>query len=141
VIVQAAAPDHFQWLATRTQGSIPSDFTAIEAVDASGRVHGMIGYSGWTETAVVMHIALDNPASFRHLVYPAFMYPFIQVNRSIALAVVNSANERSLNLCKRVGFTEVYRVKDGYRVGEDQVLFEMRREACRWLTPSRRRAA
>jgi len=141
MIVQGAHPSHYEWLVNRTKGSVTPDFKAIEAVDEAGRIHGMIGYSGWTETAVVMHIALDNPVAFRHLVQPAFWYPFIMSNRFISIAVVNSDNTRSMNLCRHVGYREVYRMKDGFKVGVDQILYEMRRDECRWIQPSWRRAA
>ena len=141
MIVQGAHPSHYEWLTSRTKGSVSPDFKAIEAVDKEGRIHGMVGYSGWTDTAVVMHIALDNPAALRHLVQPGFSYPFIMANRFISLVIVNSNNPRSMNLCEHLGYREVYRVKDGFQVGVDQVLYEMRRDECRWLEPSWRRAA
>jgi len=133
VIVQAAPWFHFNWLLERS-GAVGSDgFKAIEALGPDGRIHGMVGFDGWTMNSVCMHIALDNPAAFRSLVHPIFEYAFHQCNRGIALCTVRSNNTRSLRLCERVGFREAYRVRDGFEVGIDLVLFEMRREECRWI--------
>lgn len=131
-------PEEYGWLVDRAGCEITQGFKAIKAVDASGRIHGMVGYGGWTENSVVMSIALDNPACFRELLKWAFQYPFEQCNRGVALAMVRANNGRSARLCKRVGFREAYRVRDGIRVGEDLILFEMRREECRFIA---RRAA
>lgn len=133
MIIQPAPPEHFQYLVDRA-GVFPSPvFSAIEAVDATGAVHGMFGYDGWTDNAVVMHMALDNPACLRHLLHPAFLYPFAQLNLGIALCAIRGDNLRSLRLAERMGFREVYRIKNCYGGGTDQMIYEMRREECRWL--------
>ena len=102
----------------------------------SGRIHGMIGYGAWTENSCLMHIALDNPACFRSLLAWAFRYLFEMTGRGVAFATVRARNERSMRLCKRIGMREAYRLKDAIAVGEDMVLFEMRREDCRWIRAS-----
>lgn len=141
MIIRAAPPEHFQYLVERA-GVYPSPlFKAIEAVDAKGTVHGMFGYDGWTINAVVMHVALDNPATLRHLIYPAFAYPFVQLNLGIALCAIRGDNSRSLKLTERVGFKRVYTIKDCFGLGIDQMIYEMRREDCRWIAPSARKAA
>lgn len=132
-------PHEYAWIAERAGCEITASFQAIKAVDATGRIHGMIGYSNWTANSVVMHIALENPACFRELIKVAFSYPFEQVGRNVALATVRANNLRSMRLCKKVGFREAYRVKDGIQIGEDLVIFEMRSENCRWI--GKRKAA
>lgn len=132
-------PYEFGWLVERAGCELTPGFKAIKAVDAQGRIHGMVGYSGWTANMVIMHIALDHPAAFRSLLEWAFKYPFEQAGRSVALATVRETNLRSMALCAKVGFKELCRVRDGVEPGEDMVLFEMRREDCRWL--SNRKAA
>lgn len=141
MIVRAAPREHFPWLIQRAECNASIDFKAIEAVDESGRIHGMAGFDGWTPNSVVLTIALDNPAAFRHLVLPIFDYAFLQAGRGVALATVRGSNAKSLKLCKHVGLREVYRVRDGVRVGEDLVIFEMRREECRWIPEQARKAA
>lgn len=133
MIVTAAPPEFLPWLARRAQCNVGPEMKGIMAVDDTGRVHGMAGFDGWTPNSVVLSIALDNPASFRSLVKPIFHYAFVQAQRGVALAVVKGSNARSLALCSRVGFREAYRVRDGVTVGEDLVIFEMRREECRWI--------
>lgn len=109
------------------------EFKAIAAVDDAGNIHGMAGFDSWTENAVHMHIALDSAISLRTLLIPIFEYAFVQANRGVALATVRAENVRSRRLVEHTGFTEVYRVKDGIRVGEDLILYQMRREDCRWV--------
>ena len=126
--------DHeFQWLVDRAGCDITTGFKAIKVVDDAGKIHGMVGYGNWTANAVVLTIALDNPAALREILKWGFRYPFEQCGRGIALAVVRGNNQRSLSLCRKVGFREVYRVKDGIAIGEDMVMFQMRREDCRYI--------
>lgn len=106
---------------------------AIETVDKSGRVVGMIGYDGFTQNSAQIHIALDTPLAWRALSKPAFWYPFHELGLGLLLAMVSSANTRSLELTEHVGFRPTYRIEDGILPGTHIVLFEMRREDCRWL--------
>ena len=131
----------YGWLVERAGCDITPGFKAIKAVDATGRIHGMIGYGAWTENSCLMHIALDNPACFRSLLAWAFRYLFEMTGRGVAFATVRARNERSMRLCKRIGMREAYRLKDAIAVGEDMVLFEMRREDCRWIPEAARKAA
>ena len=133
MIARAAPPEHFQYLVERA-GVYPSPrFKAIEAVDEKGTVHGMFGYDGWTRNAVVMHVALDSPAALRTLLHPAFQYPFLQLGLGIALCAIRGDNVRSIRLTEHVGFQRVYTVRDCFGGGVDQMIYEMRRENCRWL--------
>lgn len=133
MIVRAAPVEHFQYLVERAGVTPTPYFKAIEAVDDKGTVHGMVGYDAWTPNAVVMHIALDAPIAFRHLVHPTFEYPFVQLGLGIALCAVRGDNKRSLALTEHVGFKRVYTIKDCFGGGVDQMIFEMRREECRWI--------
>lgn len=133
MIVRAAPTEHYAWIAERANLAIGPAFRAIEAVDDAGRIHGMVGYDGWTPNAVCMHVALDNPACMRHLLIPGFGIPFIELGRGVALAQVLSTNVRSLALVPRLGFRFAYRVRDGFKPGIDSVWFEMRKEECRFI--------
>ena len=126
-------PEEYQWLVDRVGCDITAGFKAIKVVDEAGTIHGMVGYGSWTANAVMLHIALDNPVALREILKWGFRYPFEQCGRGIALASVRAKNEKSMRLCRKVGFREVYRVKDGIEVGEDMVLFQMRREDCRYI--------
>jgi hypothetical protein len=133
VRILAANPAEYVWIAKRAEVAIGPQFRAIKAVDEVGRIHGMVGYDGWTGNAVSMHVAIDNPAALRHLLVPGFRIPFVEFRKGVALAMVLSTNARSLKLVPRLGFAETHRIRDGWAVGVDLVMFEMRREDCRWL--------
>jgi RimJ/RimL family protein N-acetyltransferase len=127
--------DHdYQWLVDRVGCFIDPGFRAIKIVDEGGRIHGMVGYGAWTENSVMCHIALDNPAALRTMVTAGFKYPFEMAGRGVMLATVRASNVRSYRLCRRLGFEEAYRIKDGIAVGEDIILMQMRREDCRFLS-------
>lgn len=148
LIVRAAPPAHLPWLIERA-GFVPTaDLKALEAAEeASGRIRGMVGYCNWTPNSVQCHIAADTPAAWRALVVkngsPAFRYPFLESGRGLLLALIRASNTQSLALTRHFGFRETYRIQDAAEPGDDMVLFEMRREECRWLdeTETLRRAA
>jgi RimJ/RimL family protein N-acetyltransferase len=133
VIVRGANPSHFEWLWDRTSCPITPGFRAIEAVDAKGRIVGMVGFDGWTDNSCQAHMAVDYPAVWRSLLQPAFAYPFVENNRKLLVGTIAANNARSLALAKRMGFKETYRIRDAWADGVDLVLVEMRREECRFL--------
>lgn len=132
---------HFPWIIERAGVVASAGFRAIEALGNDGRIHGMMGYDSWTDNSVVMSIALDNPACFRSLVTAGFEYPFIQADKGVALCTIRATNSRSVRLTERVGFKLACRVRDGIAVGEDMLLYEMRREDCLWIPEQYRKAA
>jgi hypothetical protein len=131
VIVRPAHPTSYPWIGARADLVIGPAFRAIEAVDETGRIHGMVGFDGWTQNAVCLHVALDNPAALRALVRVGFGIAFR--DRGVVLAQVVGTNERSLNLVKRLGFAPLCVVKDGWAEGLDMTWWQMRRADCRWL--------
>jgi L-amino acid N-acyltransferase YncA len=138
---QVRATTDFEWLQRRTDCAVTSDFSAIEALDAYGRTRGMVGYCGWTENSVQMHMAVTAPSVWRALLRPSLEYPFAQVGVGVCLGIIPSSNVKSLRFAGAVGFEEKYRIRDGWDVGEDLVLLEMRKEDCRFLLSNERRAA
>ena len=141
MIVIPASPPLFPWLTSRAQVNASPEMKAIAVIDATGKIHGMAGFDGWTPNSVVVTLALDTPVAFKRLIWALFHFAFVQARRGVLLATVKGSNARSIKLCKHVGMREVYRVRDGITVGEDLVIFEMRREECRWIAPSLREAA
>ncbi|RKH08995.1 hypothetical protein D7X74_30395 [Corallococcus sp. CA047B] len=131
--VRAAPPAHFAWLEGRTGCVLTRNASAIEAVDADGTIRGMVAYDSWTESAVSAHMAVESPSVWRALLRPAFEYPFVQAGREIILGVIVASNARSMAFVERVGFREAHRVQGGWAKGVDLVVWEMRREDCRWL--------
>ena len=135
--VQAAPPEHYPWIAERALLVIGPQFRALEAVDDAGGIHGMIGYDGWLENSVSMHIALEHPVAFRRLLRPSFGLVFdappAGAGRALALCTVLSSNKRSIELVRHVGFSEVFRGRNWWAPDVDLVFFEMKRAACRWL--------
>lgn len=121
------------WIAKRTQGSYSTGARAIEAIDRAGRRVGMVGYDNWTPNSAEISIALESPIAWRALAKPAFQYPFSECDKGLLLARISSANKRSLQLTEHVGFKPTYRIEDAITPGVHLVLFEMRREHCRWL--------
>jgi RimJ/RimL family protein N-acetyltransferase len=136
-----APREHFSWIAERAQVIPGSEFRGFEAVNDSGRIVGMLGFDGWTKNAVNVHIAIEHPAALRHLVRNGFELIFVRLGFGVMVCQVLGSNEKSLRLVRHLGFRQFHAVRDGWSVGVDMVLFEMRREDCRWIPRAARRAA
>lgn len=89
---------------------------------------------GWSHTSVQIHIAIGRKMVLRHgFLEEIADYVFNQCGRELMIGLVPGNNEAALKLDRHIGFTETYRVKDGFDRGVDYVVMEMRREDCRWL--------
>jgi len=133
MIVRAAHPSHYHWLCQRAGCSPTGGFRAVEAVDSGGRILAMVGYDHWSRGSVEMHVAIDDARAALPIRRPAFAYPFLEVGVGAVWGRVRSDNDRALRLDRALGFKEVFRGKGWFEPGVDAVVFEMRREACRWI--------
>jgi RimJ/RimL family protein N-acetyltransferase len=145
MIVRAMPPERFPWLAQRAGLTLHPGFGALEAVNERGETVGAVGFDGWWPGAVALHVALDHPAALRHLLRPAFAVAFDApprgFNKAAVTATVLSTNKRSLRLVQHLGFRHVHTGRDYAGPGVHIEFFEMRREECRFIPRTMRRAA
>lgn len=135
---RAATPQERAHLASVVGVHLTTEARGIVAEDAAGRVRGGVLYDNWTANAVCVHMATETPMAWRALLPAVCEYAFMEGGRGVVLAHVRASNETSVRMVRHIGFREACRVRDGAAVGDDMVIFEMRREECRFL---RRKAA
>ena len=131
----------WRWLEDRAKPIRCEDTTGFIAL-RDNSIIAAVAFDSWTENSGLAHIAIEDPFVLRHgFLELAFGFAFHHADRGIMLGMTPADNEKALRFNKRIGFQEVYRVKDAYRPGIDYVLQEIRRENCRWLKPEYRKAA
>lgn len=116
-----------------TVGLLPLPYSpAMRGVRNDG---AMVIYDGWTHNAVQVHIYSQGPAHLfrRDFLLEVFSYAFIQCGKGLVYTVTPDDADDSLAVSKALGFREVFRQKDGWAVGTDMIMKEMRREECRYL--------
>lgn len=133
MIARRADGAHLQWLRWHTGADLSAKATGIAAVDKHGRTRGVVALDNWTENACHCHIALEAPIAARKLMPAVAEYVFEQLGLGVLLGVIQGSNAKSLELARRLGFREVYRMRGGWSKGVDLVFLELRREECRFL--------
>lgn len=114
---------------------ITPGFKGVKLVDGD-LIEAMTGYDLWSPNSVQMHIWVKAGHSLtRNFIRECFRYPFVQCGKGIVIGVTVGNNVAALELNRRIGFVVKYRVKDGWELGTDLVIQELRREECRWLGP------
>lgn len=114
--------------------SYSADFRGIGVSRDGLSLAAVVAYNGFTGRSCFMHSAIDDPSAVsRTFVRAIFEYPFVQCKLVEVLALVDSANTRALDIDKRCGFKEVYRVEDSGLEGKDLILLRLRKSECRWL--------
>jgi len=133
---QIAPPDHLPWLARRAKLSIGPNLRALEVIDDTGSIRGMVGLDVGVPNSVAFHIALDSPIALRRVMREAFALAFQGLGKQVATCIVIGSNARSRRLVEHLGFRLVFTGRDYWAPGEDMLLYEMRREECRLLNPA-----
>lgn len=134
LVVQRAPPEHYAWLAEHAGCGVTHDFRAIEVAEA-GRILGMVGYCDWAPNSARLHVAVERPWVIKYLLEPGFAYPFQEVGVGLLIGITPANAIHAVKFNRHLGFREAHRIKNGWGVGVDLIVFEMRREECRWLKP------
>jgi hypothetical protein len=135
-VIEAATWEDIQRFKLAVSYTPSADCKGIK-IHEGGEIQGIVLYDYWTENAVQMHVWIPDPRCLSGRVFfrEAFRYPFELGNRGLAIAVTPAHNTASLRLQKFLGFVEKYRIQDGWAIGEDMVISELKRENCVWLRP------
>lgn len=136
-----APPEMYPWLAQRARLVVDRSFRAIAAIGDDGQIKGMVGYDAFTSNSCAIHVAADDPGAIRSLLRAGFELPFERLGFGVVFCAVISTNVRSLRLVRGLGFRELATLRDQWSAGVDTVLFEMRREDCRWIRKQRKMEA
>lgn len=83
-------------------------------------------------TCVISIVVQDPKMLTRRVVRECFRYPFEVAGCNAVLALVDSNNTKSFDLCCRSGFKAAHIVPNGGLEG-DLVVFQMLRTECPWL--------
>lgn len=99
-----------------------------------------VGFDDFTANSCQMHVWLrDEHSLSKRFITECFRYAFAVCNLGLAIVVVACNNAPALDLVRRLGFNRTYDIPDGYAIGIDLAIHEMRREDCRWWPPSGRK--
>jgi len=130
------------WVAERVHCHLVEDSGGFVAFDAERRHCAAVVFDSFTETCCCCHIVVENPHVLRRgFLQMAAHAIFVHAGIHVVIGVTPSDNEKALRFNRKVGWQEIYRVRDGYGFGVDLVVQEMRRETCRWLPQSTRHNA
>jgi hypothetical protein len=123
------------WVANRINREASwGDFQALGLEENGELIAGMIVEGYVKDARCMVHLAGEGRRWLnREFLHAGFSYMFDQMGCKVVLGLVDADNEAALRFDAHVGFTEVARIKDG--AGDcDLVVFEMRREDCKWLS-------
>lgn len=95
-----------------------------------GTVVGVVAYDLWTANSVHAHICVDEPIAWRRLLPVVFRAPF--ETRGVLIGVIRASNAASRKLTEHFGFKQTHSIRDGAAVGEDLIVYELRKEDCRY---------
>ena len=121
-----------RWLTEQTGVEFTPAARGIEDV-RDGRIVGMVACDLWGGTSAQVHFATRCTAACRTLAREFFRWAFGPAAREVLIAIVAASNRASLRLVEFFGFRQKHVIRDGWHKGVDFVLFEMRRDDCRWL--------
>lgn len=129
---------HLQYVESVLTVPINKTTRGIVAVDGSEMPCAVVLLDNWTHTAVNIHIAIQNPMALRGLFHEVGDYVFNTCQKMMIIGVTESSHKKALRLNEHAGFTEIYRIKDCYAPGVDQVIQQLKKEDCKYLTAEQR---
>lgn len=125
---------HLEYARRVSQASISADTGGIVALSAAGEPIGLVLFDSWSETAVTAHISVQKAYCLRALHVEAFRYIFEVCGKKMMLGFTASDNVKAIRLNSHFGFTEIARIPDATSDGVDQIIYQMLREDCKYLS-------
>lgn len=123
-----------EWVCDRA-GGVWSDSTAtsLGITQDSVLIAGVL-YDNFNGANIQMHVAAEAGKYWltKEFLYEVFFYPFEYLQCRRATAIIPSNNAASLNICKRLGFTQEAVLKEAHPEG-DLIVFSLLKTDCKWL--------
>lgn len=122
------------WVKRRTPWVDTFGLCKAIGVYHNGRALAGVVYLNYRETNIEVTIAADDPRWCRKGVLAGlFSYPFIELGVRRMTAIIPASNERSIKLCRGLGFSEEGRHPELFPDGSAGISLGMVRKDCRWL--------
>lgn len=133
VTFRALKPEDWFWVHSRCAPKRVQDTKGIIA-ERDGEIIAACVMDSWTWTSVQVHMAIDQPTVLRHgFLEEIAEYVFDTCDKKVMIGLVPGHIEAALKLNKHIGFTEIFRIEDGFNEGIPYVVMQLRKEHCRWL--------
>lgn len=128
------------WISDKLGGEAPFDTQCI-GIDVDGEVKAVVSYSNFAGKSCNFSMVGEGKNWMnKDFLWAMFDYPFNKLGLKVILATISGNNDKSLNMCRKLGFQKVVQIADAHKDG-DLVIFEMRKDGCKWLqldTPLKR---
>ena len=93
-----------------------------------------IGFTAFIGKTCQIHVVNFNKKyTPRKLLWATFDYPFRQLGLESLIGIVNSNNEHAMKYDQNLGFKEVHRFAGLHDDGGDIVVFELKKDECRFI--------
>lgn len=113
--------------------SLGNDARGIVAF-RDGKLSAAVAAHEWTPNSCFMHWIIEDPMVLRHKLFEQIAdWIFNETHRTIIYGKIVHTNSKSIKLAEHIGFKQIARLKDGFKEGVDFLIFEMRKDTCRWL--------
>jgi RimJ/RimL family protein N-acetyltransferase len=120
------------WVSEKLGGETPPETRCI-GQEIDGELRSVVCYNNFVGRSCNISIASEGEGFFnKDYLWAIFDYPFNKLNLKVILATVAGNNEKSRNICRKLGFKEIAYIADAHNEG-DLVIYTMREHDCKWL--------
>lgn len=129
---EATQPIDITYMPEEARPIMMADTKGITAFDEKGLPVAVCVFDSWSYNSCQIHIWIENAFVLRSgFAEEVFNFVF-DSGRTMIIGVTPADNDKALKFIKHMGFEEVYRIKDGYKIGVDYVITEIHKENCRY---------
>jgi RimJ/RimL family protein N-acetyltransferase len=120
------------WLSEKGDFNYPKETQCIGQL-RNGNLIAVVGFNNFSENLCQIHVAASEDYWInKALLNATFDYPFNKLKVKVILAPISKTNDKSLNLCRKLGFEQVADIPYGHPKG-DLIVMAMKRNQCKWL--------
>ena len=125
------------WVAEKVGRDHPWVHEAALGLEQDGELVGGIVLSDYVPHArASMHCAGKGKTWLnRTFLFACFDYAFNFLDLKVLINTAAADNEASLRFMKHIGFREISHIPQAWDGTKDLVLFELRRDECKWIKP------
>ena len=99
----------------------------------NGKIVAGVMYEEFTEASIHATIVIEPGTTMtKSFFHKIFDYPFNQLGVDKIIVQANTSNAESVDLAKRLGFTEEGMIKGAYLDG-DRIILTMTKDECKWI--------